>query len=50
MKKLFDNLKILMNRYDLYQADDEVGFVFKEIISLHSELNQTVQSYYDGGN
>ena len=33
-----------------FEADDEVGFVFKEIISLHSELNQTVQSYYDGGN
>ena len=33
-----------------FEADDEVGFVFKEIIELHTELNQTVQSYYDGGN
>jgi hypothetical protein len=33
-----------------FEADDEIGFVFKEIITLHTELNQTVQSYYDGGN
>ncbi len=33
-----------------FEADDEVGFVFKEIVTLHTELNQTVQSYYDGGN
>ena len=31
MKKLFDNLKILMNRYDLYQADDEVGLALNEL-------------------
>ena len=33
-----------------FEADDEVGFVFKEIIELHSELNKVVQTYYDGGN
>ena len=37
-----------------FEADDEVGFVFKEIIALHSELNKVVQAYYDtyydGGN
>jgi hypothetical protein len=31
MKKLFDNLKILMNRYDLFQADDEVGLALNEL-------------------
>jgi len=31
MKKLFDNLKNLMNRYDLYQADDEVGLALNEL-------------------
>lgn len=33
-----------------FEADDEVGFVFKEIVELHSELNKVVQTYYDGGN
>lgn len=31
MKKLFDNLKNLMNRYDLYQTDDEVGLALNEL-------------------
>lgn len=31
MKKLFDNLKNLMNRYDLYQTDDEVGNALNEL-------------------
>lgn len=30
-KKLFDNLKNLMNRYNLYQADDEVGNALNEL-------------------
>lgn len=30
-----------------FEADDEVGFVFKEIKSLTEELNQTVQAAYE---
>jgi hypothetical protein len=39
MKKLFDNLKNLMNRYDLYQADDEVGLALNELeTAVNTEL------------
>lgn len=39
MKKLFDNLKNLMNRYDLYQADDEVGNALNELeTAINTEL------------
>jgi hypothetical protein len=31
MKNLFDNLKSLMNRYDLYQPEDEVGVALNEL-------------------
>lgn len=30
-----------------FEADDEVGFVFKEIKSLTEELNQAVQKAYE---
>lgn len=42
MKKLFDNLKILMNRYDLYQADDEVGLALNE---LETAVNSETRVY-----
>jgi hypothetical protein len=39
MKKLFDNLKNLMNKYDLYQSDDEVGLVLNELeIAVNTEI------------
>ena len=39
MKKLFDNLKNLMNRYDLYQTDDEVGLALNELeTAINTEL------------
>ena len=54
---IFDNIRekvlqteIRLKEIDIkgsFESDDEIGFVFKEIISLHSELNQTIQSYYD---
>jgi len=42
MKKLFDNLKNLMNRYDLYQADDEVGLALNE---LETAVNSETRVY-----
>ena len=30
-----------------FEADDEVGFVFKEIKELSSELTKTVESVYE---
>jgi len=42
MKKLFDNLKNLMNKYDLYQADDEVGLVLNE---LETAVNTETRVY-----
>ena len=30
-----------------FESDDEVGFVFKEIKELSSDLNKTVQTIYD---
>jgi hypothetical protein len=46
MKKLFDNLKILMNRYDLYQADDEVGLALNELeTAVNSEQRVFLINY-----
>jgi hypothetical protein len=42
MKKLFDNLKNLMNRYDLFQADDEVGLALNE---LETAVNSETRVY-----
>ena len=46
MKKLFDNLKNLMNKYDLYQADDEVGLALNELeTAVNSELRVFLINY-----
>jgi hypothetical protein len=42
MKKLFDNLKNLMNKYDLYQSDDEVGEALNE---LETAVNTETRVY-----
>jgi len=48
MKKLFDNLKNLMNRYDLYQADDEVGLALNELeTAVYSETRVYVVDIED---
>ena len=39
MKNLFNNLKNLMDKYDLYQADDEVGNALYDLeIAINYEL------------
>ncbi len=42
MKKLFDNLKNLMNRYDLYQAFASVGDALNE---LETAVNSETRVY-----
>lgn len=42
MKKLFDKLKNLMNKYDLYQSDDEVGEALNE---LETAVNTETRVY-----
>lgn len=49
MKKLFDNLKILMNRYDLYQADDEVGNALNELETAVNTEPRVFLINYDTG-
>jgi hypothetical protein len=45
MKNLFNNLKILMDKYDLYQADDEVG---NALYDLETAINYELRVYaYD---
>lgn len=45
MKNLFNNLKNLMNKYDLYQADDEVG---NALYDLETAINYELRVYaYD---
>jgi hypothetical protein len=45
MKNLFNNLKSLMDKYDLYQADDEVG---NALYDLETAINYELRVYaYD---
>lgn len=45
MKNLFNNLKNLMDKYDLYQVDDEVGNALNK---LEIEVNTEIRVYvYD---
>lgn len=44
------NTEIELRELDIrgsFESDDEVGFVFKQIKELSSDLNKTVQSIYE---
>ena len=47
------NTEIELKELDIrgaFEADDEVGFVFKQIKELSSDLNKTVQDIYESRN
>jgi hypothetical protein len=43
MRKEFNNLVVVMNRYDLYQANDEVGQALKMLEDKITELEKRMQ-------
>ena len=46
MKNLFNNLKDSMQRYDLYQADDEVGTALNELeTAIKTDMETRVYVY-----
>lgn len=42
LRKQFEDLKSVMNRYDLYQSDDEVGLSLTELDKVVSRLDELV--------